>query len=96
MAATSQITVNAAGFTAITTQSFCKNVRIMENPGVTNWPTTDYLIAKPTAGTTPVRIPAGQSYTFNSPASFFTINQIAGYVKAVTGSTTFDQDEDQP
>ena len=96
MAATGNFTANSTGYSAITALSFCRNLRIAENCGVTGWPTTDLLIAKPTSSATPVRIPAGQSYTFNSPATFFSLGQIVGYVKTVSGSTTIDQDEDQP
>jgi hypothetical protein len=105
MAATSQITVNAAGFTAVTVQNTlgCKNVRIMENPGISGWPTSDFLIAKPLSTSTPVRIPAGSAYTFsaasqnaaNPASSWLAPGSIVGYVKLVSGSSTFDQDEDQ-
>ena len=105
MAATSQITVNAVGFTAVTVQNTlgCKNVRILEDPGVAGWPTSDFLIAKPLATSTPVRIPAGDAYTFsaasqnpaNASASWFAPGLVVGYVKTISGSTTFDQDEDQ-
>jgi len=96
MAATSQFTANSTGYTAVVTQSVCKNVRIIENAGDAGFPTTDILIAKPTASATPVRILGGQSYTFNSPASFFVAGATVGYVKTVSGSITVDQDEDQP
>lgn len=96
--------MNAAGYTAVTVQGTlgCKNVRIMENSGVSGWPTTDFLIAKPLSSSTAVRIPGGSAYTFtaasqnpaNPEASWFPPGWIVGYVKAVAGSTTFDQDED--
>lgn len=37
-------------------------------------------------------------YTFEAkqPSSFFQVGQTVGYVKTVAGTTTFDQDEDNP
>ena len=95
MAATSQFSVTNSAATAVTTVSFCRNVRVTENRGVVGWPTSDFLIYKPDGNATPVRIQAGSQYTFNAPPSFFKPGQIVGYVKMVTGTTTFDQDEDQ-
>lgn len=98
MAFTQQVSVGSGADTAITAQSVCKAIRITENRGVNGWPTTDLLIKKPTAAATPVRLRAGDSYTFqcNQPSSFFNIGQVAGYVRTVSGSTTADQDEDNP
>lgn len=96
MAATSQISVTNGAATAVTAVSYCRNIRITENRGVVGWPTADFLIYKPTDAATPVRIQAGAQYTFNAPPSFYKPGDIVGYVKMVSGSTTFDQDEDQP
>lgn len=95
MAKTSNITVNAAGYTAVIANSTCKFIRINENRGASGFPNGDFLIAKPTNADTPVRIGSGASYTFQSGPSFFIVGQTVGYVKMVAGSTTFDQDEDQ-
>jgi hypothetical protein len=93
MAATSQITVTAATPLAITPVSACKSVRVMENRGVAGWPTSDFLIYKPTNLVTPVRVPAGSSYTFSTNQIGIPTSPI-GYIKMVSGTTTFDQDED--
>jgi hypothetical protein len=96
MAATAQISPTSAAWLAVTviSPSGCKSVRITENRGVAGWPTSDFLIAKPTTSATPVRVQAGAQYTFGDAATFWKLGDIAGYIKMVTGSTTFDQDED--
>lgn len=96
MAYTSQITVNSIAATAITANSFCTEIRVVENAGVAGFPTTDYYVYKPTTGQTPTRIGAGIGYVFRSKRSFFKLGQTVGYVQTVSGSTTFDQDEDHP
>lgn len=98
MANTQQITVGSGAASAIVAQSVCKAIRVMENRGVAGWPTTDYLVKKPAATSTGVRIPAGASYTFqcNQPSSFFQVGQTVGFLQTVSGTTTFDQDEDNP
>ena len=97
MAFTQTITVNNSGYTAVTVQSpATKNIRIGEDPGVGGYPTTDFYIAKPTNAATPIRVTAGNSYVFFTVGGLFVQGQIVGYVKTVSGSTTFDQDEDQP
>lgn len=95
MAYTAQVTVNSSGDTAIIANSFCKIIVVKENPGVVGWPTTDFLVKKG-GSSTYIRITAGSAYTFQSGPSFYKLGQTVGYLKAVTGSTTFDQDEDEP
>jgi hypothetical protein len=94
VAFTSQITVNASGDTAIVCNDACKIVILSEDPGVASWPTTDFLVKK--GGSSQyIRVPRGQTYTFQSGPSFFSAGQTIGFLKTVSGTTTFDQDEDQ-
>jgi hypothetical protein len=94
VAYTAQITVNSAGDTAIITNGPCKIIVVCEDPGVASWPTTDFLIKKGNSSQY-VRIKAGSTYTFSSGPSFFPVGTTVGFIKTVSGSTTFDQDEDQ-
>lgn len=98
MSFTKQLSVNSATPTAITAQSVCASIRVMENRGVAGWPTSDLLVLKPSNVSQPVRIPGGSSYTFagTTPNFFFFVGQIVGYVQTVAGTTTLDQDEDNP
>lgn len=96
MSATTQISVTNIAFTAVTAVSYCHSLRITENRGVAGWPTSDFLLAKPSALATPVRVQAGAQYTFTCPTGFFCPGGVVGFVKMVAGSTTFDQDEDLP
>lgn len=104
MAATTQISVSQAAWTAVIARSNCKDIRVTENRGASGFPNSDFLINKtpavdsvgvtsPPASPTTNRIQAGAQYTF--PGRFFP-GQIAGYVQMVANvSTTFDQDEGQ-
>lgn len=100
MAATNQFTVSATAPTAVIVQSDCMQVRIAENRGVSGYPTSDFLISKPLSTSPQVRVQAGAQYTFVSnrrpmvSPSGFRAGQTVGYVRMVSGTTTFDQDED--
>ena len=97
MAATSQISVSSVASTAVTAQSYCAQIRVTENRGVAGWPTSDFLVRKNSSGATPVRIQAGAQYIFiasTDESSTFRPGNVAGYIEMVSGSTTFDQDED--
>jgi hypothetical protein len=96
MAKTRQITVNSVTPTPVTVTSLIMvgMVRLMENRGVANWPTTDLLILKPSNVDVPVRIPAGSSYILRGIRSLFLTGQTLCYIQTVTGSTTIDVDED--
>jgi hypothetical protein len=86
-------TVTTSPPTQITAQSNCKQITIGEDPGVVNYPTTDYYIYKPAAsGPTPRRVQSGGTYTFVS-TGLFTPGQAVGFVATFTGTTTFFQDE---
>jgi hypothetical protein len=91
MGKTSALTVNSSGFSAITTLSNCKGVAVNEDAGVASWPTTDFLVCQALADT-PRRMKAGSAYKFETQ-HFWQAGTVVGYVKAVTGSTTFAQDE---
>lgn len=90
---TQHITVGSSAYSAVTAQTNCTQVTIGEDPSVSGWPTTDFLIAKPGSASTPRRISAGGTYTFSAMGGRFTQGTIVGYVEAVSGSTTFFQDE---
>ena len=98
MAATQQITVASGAPSAIVAQSVCRSINLAENRGVAGWPTTDFLILKPLSTSVAARKPAGAEYTFEctQPGSFFKVGQTIGYIQTVAGTTTFDQDEDNP
>lgn len=93
MAFTYQISPTDAAILAVIAQSYCRHIRITENRGVSGWPTSDFLISKPLATNVAVRIEAGAQYTFTSMESSYGPGTVVGYIKMVTGSTTFDQDE---
>lgn len=92
---TSTFTVTNTDFTAVTANTYCHDIVIGESPTVANWPTTDFLIAKPDADATPRRVVIGQLYTFRRAfdRAPFRPGDIVGYVKSVSGTTTFFQDE---
>lgn len=96
MAYTQQITVNNIAATAVIAQSNCRQITVRENIAVAGWPTTDFLVLKPTAVVTGIRIAAGASYTFTKLQGLFAAGDTVGYLQTIAGSTTFDQDEDQP
>lgn len=88
---TQTFTVTNTNYSQVTVQSgYCRQVTVGESPAVSGYPTTDFLVAKPSTGNTPRRVVGGQSYTFIGP---FVAGSIAGYVETVTGTTTFYQDE---
>jgi hypothetical protein len=91
--ATSLITVSSAGFTRLVTVSDCQKVTIGEDPSISGWPTTDYLIARPLITSQPRRVTGGNVYPFTPPYGMFKPGQTIGFVKATTGTTTFFQDE---
>jgi hypothetical protein len=90
---TQHITVGSTQFTQIVAQTQCGEITVGEDPSVSGWPTTDFLVAKPSAANTPRRVSAGGTYTFSALGGRFMAGAIAGYVEAVSGATTFFQDE---
>jgi hypothetical protein len=90
---TQHITVGSSQFTQIVAQTQCGEITVGEDPSVNGWPTTDFLVAKPSAANAPRRVSAGGTYTFSALGGRFMAGAIAGYVEAVSGATTFFQDE---
>jgi hypothetical protein len=89
---TSTITVGSALAVAVIASIPGSSITVREDNSVANWPTTDYLVMKPLAASTPIRFPLGYLYEFCNPTGY-RIGDIAGYIQTVTGTTTFAQDE---
>lgn len=89
---TATITVGAALAVAVVASIPGSSITVREDNSVANWPTTDYLIMKPLAASTPIRFPTGYLYEFSNPTGYI-IGDIAGYIKTVVGTTTFAVDE---
>lgn len=90
---TKTLTVTDAAWVAVTAQTVTKRIIVQEDASVANWPTTDYLVAKPLSTDDQIRKVAGARYTFEKGEYPYRIGSIAGYIKAVSGTTTFAQDE---
>lgn len=73
--------------------SYTKKLTISEDPSVAGWPTTDFLIKKPSSSNTAIRRPTGTSYTFEGN---YHPGQVLGTVAliAAAAATTFQQDEE--
>lgn len=84
--------MNSTAFTAVIPLQTTRKITVVEDIGVAGSPTTDYYVLRDLADT-PRRIPAGDPYPFDCPTGNWVKGYIAGYIKAVTGSTTFIQDE---
>jgi len=97
MGKTRQVSVTNSAATAVTMfAAGAENIRVMENRGVAGWPTSDFLVMKPSNTDVAIRVPAGSSYTFNCIQKLHALGDTLGYIQTVTGSTTFDVDEDSP
>ena len=98
---TTTFTVNSIGEPEpVTAHTECQRITIKEDPSVSGWPTTDYLITGSVPGSTPIRCPAGSEYIFEASSGAnliqpFKVGTIVGYIETVTGSTTFQQKEDR-
>jgi len=92
---TTLITVSDTQYTAVIARSCCHDVIVGEDPSVVNWPTTNFYVAKPEPTNSPRQIPVGQSYAFSHKFDRkpYSPGDIAGYIKCVSGTTTFFQDE---
>ncbi len=77
----------------IVAESYTKKVTIQENPANANWPTTDFLVAKPSSANTAIRRSAGTSYAFEGN---FHPGQVVGLgsLPAAAAETSFTQDEE--
>lgn len=70
----------------------CSRIVIGEDPSVADWPLVDYQILGDYQDSIYIQKPAGTSFEFRAPAiknNMFKIGDIAGYVKTVSGSSTF-------
>lgn len=76
--------------TAITTTVATKKVLIQEDPGVAEWPTTDYKIKMPLSTNTAIQRSSGTSFEFSSDM-IIPAGKIVGYVATVSGTTTFQK-----
>lgn len=94
LGATNLITVSSGAFTQIVALSNCQGVTVGEDPSVSGFPTTDFLVARPLGTSNPRRISGGGSYRFTSPLGLFKKGQTVGFIKAVSGTTTFFTDEE--
>jgi hypothetical protein len=95
MGATSHFTVTNTAWSNVTVATRCRKVTIGEDPSVSRWPTTDFLVAKPTSANAARRVPSGQQYQFSMPnEGIFNPGDVIAQVELVQGaSTTFFQDE---
>jgi hypothetical protein len=95
MAFTQHITVTNSSYTAVTAvSSNASQITVGEDPSVAGWPTTDFLVAKPTNTSVPRRVSVGSTYTFLALNNGkFAAGQVVGYIETVSGTTTFFQDE---
>lgn len=93
MAQTFKFAVSASpATTPVVAQSRTSRIIVSEDPSVVSYPTTDFFVRKPLSGSPAIQRLAGSSYVFDT-SGYFGAGQIVGYVSGVTGSTTFQQDE---
>lgn len=91
MSRTRQITISFGVWTPIKAfDGSASGLTIEEFHGayVSGAPTTDLLIAKPTATDPPRQVAAGQSYTFSKNGRLFNSGEAAGYVSPAANVTT--------
>lgn len=90
---TTTFTVNDLGDPEPVTATVpCSKIRIGEDPSVADWPVVDYQICGDYQGSVYVQKAAGTMFEFNAPVikdKLFKIGDIAGYVRTVSGSSTF-------
>ena len=91
---TKTITVSNIAPTAVIAETETRDITVGEDPSVVGWPTQDFKVIKPEGTDLPRQIPIGGTYTFRRDrTNVYRIGEIAGYIQATTGSTTFFQDE---
>ena len=70
---------------AVTT---CRIITVKEDESVANWPTVGLWISA-TASSTPNKLTAGKSFTFEAhPRRMFAPGDVVGYIATATGTTT--------
>jgi hypothetical protein len=94
MASTRKITVTNAAAVPITVLRPCTRVMIGEDASVAGYPTSPFLLQKPTQSDAQIEFPAGAYYNFFADRGGFASGNIIGYVQLpAAGSTTFFIDE---
>jgi hypothetical protein len=74
---------------------YCNEIRVIEDPSVSNWPTTAFKVYAPTLSDGPIEVSAGQAFTFRPNRWTQNIaGDIVGYIECLSGSTTFQQVQD--
>jgi hypothetical protein len=79
----------------IVASSYAREISVAEDPSVVGWPTTGFLVKKPTPQDQGIRRPEGASYIFHSGGATYAPGDLAGYIRLPAGAaaTTFQQDE---
>lgn len=90
---TDQLTVTDATPTEIVAQTQCNRIAVGEDPSVSGWPTSNFLVMKPAPTDDPREIPMGVSYIFERTGGAYLPGTVVGYIQTVSGTTTFFQDE---
>jgi hypothetical protein len=86
--------VNSSSYIEIKATVPAKRIRIKEDPSVSNWPTTDYLIKGDSPSSAEIRVPAGSGFAILDSHVVCNVGQTVGYIKSVTGTTTFQMIEE--
>lgn len=92
MAKTKQLTVSSVTPTAVVATNFCHTIAVGEDPSVVGWPTTDFAVLKPSTTDQERTIPIGNAYHFERRGNW-SPGQTVGYIRSLSGTTTFFQDE---
>lgn len=89
---TQTFSVGSSSYVAVVAVTSCRNITVGEDRSAGAFPTADFYVAKPSSGNTPRQVVSGGTYSFMSQ-SMFQPGDIVGYVKLVSSSSTFFQDE---
>lgn len=91
---TKTYSVTDAADVGVVALGFTQFIRVGEDPSVLGWPTTDFVVKKPAADSDPIQKIAGASYTFSKrDGGFYSKGEVAGYIRTISGTTTFQHDE---
>lgn len=90
MAYTRTFNVNSSTYTAVTVQTVCRKVTVYEDAQAG---TTDYYLSGAGGDSDRVQKPAGSKKEFESTRPLQP-NEILGYIKTVSGSVSFAQEEE--
>jgi len=86
------ITVSSIADSQVLASMFCNKLRTGEDPSVTGWPTTDFLVRKPKGTDDPRQVKSGGIYEVEG---VFGPGDVVLLVRTKVGSTTFFIDEEQ-